>query len=110
VRYAAASALSIMTKTTWMTVMNTRLDPNFDRELECPLIGGSALWKALGYPSANAFSQSARRGTTPVPVFSLHGRRGQYALRKDVLAWLASLPSLAERATSEPAQTEGRMA
>lgn len=49
----------------------------------------------LGYPTANAFAQSVRRNTTPIPVFSIAGRRGRYALRTDVAAWIAGLRQLA---------------
>lgn len=75
----------------------------------CPLLCGQELWMLLGYRSANAFSQAARRGTTPIPVFPIAGRKGQHALRSDVEAWLAKLPELASRAEFACPEREGRM-
>lgn len=54
-----------------------------------PLIGGSDLTKALGYPSQDSFRQGVARGTVPVPIFSIPHRRGKFTLAKDLAAWLA---------------------
>jgi len=70
---------------------------------EKPLMSGQELWVTLGYPTANAFAQAARRRTTPVPVFSLPGRRGKYALRIDVVTWIADLRQLADSGASHGA-------
>lgn len=58
-----------------------------------PLLGGTALYRSLGLPSAAAFRQAASRGRLPVPVFSIPNRRGRFALTRDVAAWLAKLPA-----------------
>lgn len=54
-----------------------------------PLLSNDELRIALGYSSMDAFRQGLVRKTVPVPVFSIEGRRGKYALVKDVANWLA---------------------
>lgn len=86
-----------------MTAMSQSSDQTANRAIpvqasDRPLVSGQELWMTLGYPTANAFAQAARRKTTPVPVFSLAGRRGKHALRTDVVAWVAGLRDLAEAA------------
>jgi hypothetical protein len=57
-----------------------------------PLLTGPELWNNLAYRSGAALRQAARRGTTPVKVFSIPGRKGLFARTADVDVWLASLP------------------
>ena len=54
-----------------------------------PLIGGAALVKVLAFPSPEAFRQAVARGTVPVKLFELKGRRGRFAFTRDIAAWLA---------------------
>lgn len=56
-----------------------------------PLLGGAALYRALGLPSAAAFRQAVSREALPVPVFAIPHRRGRFALTRDVALWLARL-------------------
>lgn len=56
-----------------------------------PLLGGAALYRALGLPSAAAFRQAASRDALPVHVFPIPHRRGRFALTREVASWLASL-------------------
>ncbi|MBD9477400.1 hypothetical protein [Pseudoxanthomonas sp. PXM02] len=56
-----------------------------------PVVGSDELRQALGYPSQDAFRQAMARGRLPVPVFTIAGRRGKYALSKDIAMWLAQL-------------------
>lgn len=56
-----------------------------------PLMGGTALYRALGLPSAAAFRQAASREVLPVQVFSIPHRRGRFALTREVALWLAGL-------------------
>lgn len=58
-----------------------------------PLVGGSALYELLGYPSAEAFRQACHRERLPIPVFRIPHRRGHYALSRDIAGWLAQLRS-----------------
>jgi len=70
-----------------------------------PLLGGSELPKALGYPTMRAFQQAVVRGTVDVPVFSIEKRRGKFALVRDVAVWLAKQRSnagLSQRTRSTP--------
>lgn len=54
-----------------------------------PLMTGQALWRCLGFPSANSFHHAAGRGLVPVESFRLSGRKGRFARSADVAAWLA---------------------
>mgnify|MGYP001578184529 CR=1 FL=1 len=55
-----------------------------------PLLQGDALRRALGFSTMTALRQAITRGTTPVPLFKIDGRRGRYALTWTVAHWLAS--------------------
>ena len=55
------------------------------------LIGSSELSKLLGYPNQNAFRTAVFRGTMPIRMFKLKGRRGRFSLTTDVENWLATL-------------------
>lgn len=52
------------------------------------LLGGATLVCALGYASTAAMRQARRRGTLPIPLFTVPGRRGYFALSRDVADWL----------------------
>lgn len=54
-----------------------------------PMLGGAALYRALGFPTAAAMRQAVSRGRVPVPLFDIEGRRGRFALTLDVALWLA---------------------
>ena len=56
-----------------------------------PLVGGTALSRLLGYPSAAALRQAEVRNMLPVLVFGIDGRRGRFAFTEDVATWLAAL-------------------
>lgn len=53
-----------------------------------PLLGGTALWRALGYSNARAFSKAVERNTVPVPTFRIPHRRGRFARTHEVITWL----------------------
>ena len=52
------------------------------------VVGGEALHRLLGYATPDAFQQALRRDAIGVPVFSLPGRRGKFALTRDISAFL----------------------
>ncbi|KFN42712.1 hypothetical protein N787_03405 [Arenimonas metalli CF5-1] len=52
------------------------------------VVGGEALYRLLGYGSADAFQQALRREGVGLPVFALPGRRGKFAMTRDVSAFL----------------------
>jgi hypothetical protein len=54
-----------------------------------PVMTGESLIKSLGYSSKDAFRQSIVRKTVPVQLFEIEGRRGKFALTKDVACYLA---------------------
>lgn len=53
-----------------------------------PLLASRDLWKVLGYSSPAAYRQSRIRGQIPVVEFKIDGRRGRFALTRDVAVWL----------------------
>lgn len=54
-----------------------------------PLLASRDLWKALGYQSPAAYRQARLRQRIPVAEFQIEGRRGRFALTRDVSLWLA---------------------
>ena len=46
------------------------------------------LARLLGYPTLAAFRQSFKRNLVPVPVFTPEGRRGKFALVRDIAVWM----------------------
>lgn len=68
-----------------------------------PVLGGAQLTKALGYPTQSAFRRTVARGAVPIPVFTISGRRGRFALTRDVAAWLISIR---DAKTREGGQTD----
>lgn len=54
------------------------------------VLADEAICTALKYPSMAAFRKALARGTVPVPVFSIEGRRGKFALAADVGDWWAT--------------------
>lgn len=57
------------------------------------LLTGEDLRRALGYGSLESLRQAIMRGTIPVRVFEVPGRRGKFATARDVARWLARLDS-----------------
>lgn len=53
-----------------------------------PLMGGSDLWRALGFRTATAFGRAQRKGSLNLHIFDIHKRRGKFALTRDVADWL----------------------
>lgn len=54
------------------------------------VVGGAALTRALGYPTQAAFRQALVRNRVPVPIFEVEGRRGRFALARDLAVWMAA--------------------
>jgi hypothetical protein len=44
--------------------------------------------RAMGYPSIDALSKARQTGRLPIPMFQIPGRRGWFAARHVVKAWL----------------------
>lgn len=61
-----------------------------------PMMGGNALYSALGFRRYAAFHRCKEKGEIGVSVFALPGRRGWFALTRDVASWLVSQASDAE--------------
>ena len=60
-------------------------------ELHGPLLSGEALWRTLGFSSADALRQAKSRGRLPVKTFKLAGRRAIFARTSDVASWISKL-------------------
>lgn len=52
------------------------------------MVHGKELIQVLGYGSDEAFRQAVRRKTVPIVVFPIEGRKGKFALSKDIAYWL----------------------
>lgn len=68
-----------------------------------PMLGGAALYRALGFPTAAAMRQAVSRGRVPVPLILIENRRGRFALTRDVAIWLAACRA---RGLKQPIATE----
>jgi hypothetical protein len=55
------------------------------------LMTPAELTKVFRYPSARAFRRAIQNGAFPVPVVQVPGRRGRFALTRDVVSWLEDL-------------------
>jgi hypothetical protein len=67
------------------------------------LLPSADLVKILGYGTPNAFHQAISRGTVPVPLMRLAGRRGRFALARDVAQWLSDQRLLAQQSVTAKA-------
>lgn len=58
--------------------------------------------RAMGYPSIHSLNKARQTGRLPIPMFQLPGRRGWFAARHVVKAWLESaLVDLVTEASNE---------
>lgn len=67
------------------------------REQYGPIVGGSALWKLLGFRTSAAFRQALSRGKLPIAVFPIKNRKGKFAHVHDVASWLVALSGEREK-------------
>lgn len=65
-----------------------------------PLIGGSSLWRSLGFNTHAAFKRAHRLGHLGVHVFEIPNRKGLFALTHDVAAWIEAVSGKQEEADS----------
>lgn len=73
-----------------------------------PVVGGEALAQALGFPTTSALRQSVARGQVSLALFTIPGRRGRFALTRDVADWLALQSSSGEKPDRQlPSQAPG---
>lgn len=55
------------------------------------VVGGRDLTRLLGFSTQGAFKRAKARGSLPIRVFAIEGRRGTFAMVSDVAAWAESL-------------------
>lgn len=63
-------------------------------------IGGPDLWRLLAFTSADAFKKAQQRGSVPVPLVRIPGRRTRFARTVDVANWLENQLSAVEKGGS----------
>lgn len=68
------------------------------------VIGGSPLYRLLGYRTGAAFRQAAKRGRLVIPTFFIEGRRWRFAATRDVAAWMASVGCVPDTQSGQPDQ------
>ena len=56
-----------------------------------PLIGGSDLYKALGFKTYSSFKLAKARSQIPIHIFQIPERKGWFALTLDLSDWLVGL-------------------
>lgn len=61
------------------------------------LIGGPTLARLLGYSGSKALYQAIYRGTCPVPVTRVEGRKGYFAATDDVAGFVIELQTSAAK-------------
>ena len=54
-----------------------------------PLLTGEKLSEAMGYRSIHSLRKHISQSKCPVELFTIEGRRGKFALVKDIAIWLA---------------------
>lgn len=59
-------------------------------------IGGKDLQTVMGYRTAIAFRVAMSRDRLGVPVFKIPGRKGHWALLKDISEWMAAARQAAD--------------
>lgn len=61
------------------------------------MIGGKALRAALGFQTPIAFRVAISKGKVGVPIFRVPGRKGYWALVKDISTWMVDAHQYARR-------------
>ena len=87
-----------------MTPSNAK-NPSLAQTLEADLlrihgsvfIGGKELREALRYKTDIAFRVAMSKRRLGVPLFKIPGRKGHWALIRDISAWLASVSSTVDQ-------------
>lgn len=79
-----------------------------DVELFLPrtsILSAAETARAMGFPTSEALSKARQTGRLPIPMFQLPGRRGWFAARHVVKAWLEG--ALADSLTGVNRVVEG---
>lgn len=62
-----------------------------------PIIAGEDLVKAMGYRSIHSLRKHIYDNTFPIELITIPGRRGKFALVRDVAIWLAEQKTLSQQ-------------
>lgn len=55
---------------------------------QAPILSAADTARVMGFPTCEALSKARQTGRLPIPMFQLPGRRGWFAARHVVKAWL----------------------
>ena len=55
---------------------------------DSPVFSAANTARLMGYPTTEALAKARRAGRLPIRMFTIPGRRGWFATRADVCAWL----------------------
>lgn len=83
--------VTLSTRSAFVVSVTTSMQSSDDLEARYGLVVPSCeLVRLLGYRTAGAFRQAARRECLGLPTFFITGRRGRYARTADVAKWIAN--------------------
>lgn len=72
-----------------LTVLAHELEQELMNRFGSPLLTGEKLAQAMGYRSVHSLRKHMSQSTFPVELFKIDGRRGRFALVKDIALWLS---------------------
>jgi len=72
-----------------LTVLAAKLENELMQRYGSPLVTGEKLAEAMGYRSIHSLRKHMSKHQFPVELFTIEGRRGRFALLKDIALWLA---------------------
>lgn len=72
-----------------LTTLAAKLENELMQRYGSPLVTGEKLAEAMGYRSIHSLRKHMSKNQFPVELFTIEGRRGRFALLKDIALWLA---------------------
>lgn len=73
-----------------------------------PILSAAETARVMGFPSAEALTKARQTGRLPIPMFKLPGRRGWFAARHVVKAWLEHALINSDSSSESKGIQEGR--
>lgn len=70
------------------------------------MIGGDRLRHVLGFGSSSSLSMAIQRKTIDLATFRVNGRRGRFALTKEIADWLVDQRSHTACQSKQPVPTQ----
>ena len=72
-----------------LTMLAAKLENELMQRYGSPLVTGEKLAEAMGYRSIHSLRKHMSKYQFPIELFTIEGRRGRFALLKDIALWLA---------------------